>query len=108
MGINSSQRGGAGAGRGDDPHGVTGESRLTGATASYLGGEGNTHFFSAEATGGGKTDSYALTLNPEHSTAGLRKGGVYHINMETGPNGFHPTPIPAHPDQKPGLAERSR
>lgn len=45
-------RGGHSAGRGDDPHGVTGYK-----TGTYVGTQGNTHFFTAEGTGGDSTDS---------------------------------------------------
>ena len=79
MGINNTQRGGAGAGRGDDPHGVThGEEGLTrtdfhplmgnssyDSVGTYLGSTGapgnpRSHFFSAESTKGGQTDSHVV------------------------------------------------
>ena len=39
-------------GRGDDPHGVSRQK-----TGTYVGTMGNRHFFTAEGTGGGSTDS---------------------------------------------------
>ena len=81
--------------------------RLMGATATYLGAVGNSHLFSAEATGGGKTDSYQVNLNPKNRTSDLRRGAVYHVDMTPGSDGFHPMPIQAHEDQKPGVAQWS-
>jgi hypothetical protein len=85
-------------------HGGHKPRRMTQATARYLGNAGNSHLFSAEATGGGQTDSYEISLNPEDRVS-MQRGSVYHIGMDRGPSGYHPTPIAAHPDQKPGVAQ---
>jgi hypothetical protein len=75
MGIKSSLRGGP-TGRGDDPHSVTGPpdmfvGKFLGSMP--LGGGGDSpyrerHYFSAESTGGGETDSHSIDV--EGSWAG--------------------------------------
>lgn len=77
MGIKSTTRGGAGAGRGDDPHrslyakdmGVP-EAWATGPgkasfTGSIVGGDGKRMWMSAESTGGGATDTHEIPFAHE-------------------------------------------
>lgn len=60
------QRGGSGAGRGDNPH-VTGTYQGS-MTNGHLpnGNPVRSHFFSAESTGGGATDSHVVHDTEHH------------------------------------------
>jgi hypothetical protein len=93
------QRGGADAGRGDEPHG-TGR-RILNTTATFRGNEGSTHLFSSEATKGQASDSIPLQLDPNSK---LQVGAMYHIDTTPGKGGFHPTPIAAAKGQEPGVS----
>jgi len=107
MGINSTIRGGAGAGRGDDAHGVTHgdegkirtqkhpmQGRMTvDSVGIYKGstgtpGQPRSHFFSAESTGGGETDSHQID-DTEHFKPGLMQVGQrYAFSREHGHSGL--------------------
>jgi len=100
------QRGGANAGRGDDPHVTThGEEGLTRTQAHPLQGRGGadtvgiyrgftgdptgprSHFFSAEATGGGESDSFMISDSDKFKASGLDIGGRYAFSRESGHSG---------------------
>lgn len=85
MGIKSTSRGGAGAGRGDNPYAadyakrmgvpqqwVTGHNtaKFTGSISGFTGerGSGNL-WFTAESTGGGATDSHQIPFHHPHMDA---------------------------------------
>lgn len=97
-------------GRYDDPHGVTapethGEEGLTrtqphpmqgrgpsDTVGTYLGstgtpGQGRSHFFSAEGTGGGASDSHAIHDTKDFQAGILRVGDRYAYNREQGHSG---------------------
>ena len=97
MGISSNMRGGAGAGRGDNPHPeepkAQGPRRTfhpmwgsggANAVGTYLGNAGGSHFFSAESTGGGESDSHIVTDTDKFSAKGLTKGQRYAFDRKTG------------------------
>jgi hypothetical protein len=85
-------------GRGDDPHGITSPTyrRQThpgqdpnsqhDSVGRYLGSAGPSHFFSAESTGGGETDSHVLT-DPEGFKFYGEPGGLYTFNRQKGHTG---------------------
>lgn len=107
MGISSNMRGGAGAGRGDNPHPeeTHGEEGLTRTQAhplqgrggadsvgTYLGFTGNpggprSHFFSAESTQGGESDSHVIHDSERFQAKGLDVGKRYAFSREQGHSG---------------------
>lgn len=107
MGISSSMRGGSGAGRGDDANGTSthGEEGLTRTQAhplqggggadsvgTYLGFTGDptgprSHFFSAESTQGGESDSHVIQDTDNFKAKGLTMGQRYAFSREQGHSG---------------------
>jgi len=106
MAINSSMRGGAGAGRGDDPHQTThGEEGLirtqphplqgrggVDSVGTYLGytgtpGQERSHYFSAESTQGGASDSHVIHDSKYFKAGGLSVGSRYAFSREQGHSG---------------------
>lgn len=90
---------GAGAGRGDNPHqefhGEEGMTRTqnhplqgTGggpdSVGKYLGGNGGSHFFSAESTEGGETDSHMVNDVDGFKTSPMRVGQSYAFDRKSG------------------------
>ena len=93
------QRGGAGAGRGDNPHqefhGEEGMTRtqnhpLQGrgggadTVGKYLGGGDGSHSFSAESTEGGVTDSHIINDHPGFKTPAMNVGARYAFDRKSG------------------------
>lgn len=70
-------RKGYNGGRGDDPHGVTG---------TYVGSMGSRHFFTAEGTGGGSTDSVTFddpSSNQLEWGSRFQQGKKYQYNLKS-------------------------
>jgi hypothetical protein len=112
--------GGGYAGRGDDAHETThGEEGLTrtqnhplqgrggadsvGTYKSFTGtpGQPRSHFFSAESTGGGETDTHVINDTEHFKASGLNVGARYAFSREQGHSG---TISPYNPSTHYGIA----
>jgi hypothetical protein len=115
-----STHGGKQSGRGDDAHGVThGEEGMTrtqnhplqgrggadsvGTYKGYTGtpGQPRSHFFSAESTGGGETDTHMINDTEHFQASGLNVGKRYAFSREQGHSG---TISPYNPSTHYGIA----
>lgn len=82
-------------GRYDDPHGVTADSHLS--VGRYLGNVGERHFYSAESTGGGETDSISLSHPQRHGWKAPDVGSHVVIDTRIGAKGYSNFPKPYDP-----------